>query len=41
MPDALSLSVHLSGKLIGSTDTIICGVDLNWHSCTHSLNLKI
>ena len=39
--DALTLSMQLSGKLIGSVDTIICGLTINWNSCTHGFPLKL
>ena len=40
VPDYLDLSIQLSGKLLRSVDTIICGVSLHWHSCTDGLPLK-
>ena len=40
-PDYLSLAIHISGKILGSIDTIICGVALHWHSYTHGPPLKI
>ena len=38
---SLALSVQLSGKLLGSVDTIICGVALHCHSFAHVLSLKL
>ena len=40
VPDYLALAIQLSGKLLRSVDTIICGVSLHWHSCTDGLPLK-
>ena len=39
VPDSLSLFMHVSGKLIGSVDTIVCGLALLWNSCTHGLHI--
>ena len=41
VPDALYLDMQLTGKLIGSVDTIICGLDLYCNSCTYAPMLKI
>ena len=41
VPDSLTLSVHLSGKLLGILYTIIWGVSPHWYSCTHGLPLKL
>ena len=40
VPDYLALAVLIYGKLLGCVDTIICGVDLNWHFLNHDLPLK-
>ena len=37
----LALYMKISGKLLGSVDTIISGVSLHWHSCTYGLPLKL
>ena len=39
--DALVLTMHLYRELLGSVDTIICGVDFHWKSCIHVLTLKL
>ena len=41
VPDSLALDMQLSSKLLGSVDTIICGLDLHWHFCTDYLPLKL
>ena len=41
VPDSLALDMQISSKLLGSVDTIICGVALHWNYCTHVLLLKL
>ena len=41
VPYSLALDMQFCGKLLGSVGTIIYGVDLHWHSCTHGLPLKL
>ena len=41
VPDYLALAMEISGKILGSVDTIIYGGTLHWYSCTHGLNLKL
>ena len=41
VPDSLDLATNISGKLLGSVDTIICGVALHWHYFNHDLPLKL
>ena len=39
--DKLALDMKLSGKILGSVDTIIYVVSLHWHSYTHGLPIKM
>ena len=39
--DSLDLVMHIYGKLLGSVDTIICGVAMHWYYCTPGTPLKL
>ena len=41
VPDYLAIAMQISSKILGCVDTIICGVDLKFHSWTHGLPLKL
>ena len=39
--DYLDLAMKIYGDILGSVDTIICGLDLHWQYFPHVLPLKL